>query len=179
MTELARVYGESLYELAREEGLEELILGHLDVMLGVLRDAPEYVKLLSTPSLPKETRRAELDRAVGGRLHVYAVSFMKILIDRDAFPSLPQCTEAYRARFYEGRGIMPVTAVTAVPMDKATVEKLVKRLELVFGKTVLLDCRVDPRVLGGMRLECAGKRFDGTVRDRLDRIEKGLRDTVL
>ena len=47
------------------------------------------------------------------------------------------------------------------------------------GKTVELVCRVDPAVLGGVRLDYDGKRVDGTVANRLDTIRTMRKNTVL
>jgi F-type H+-transporting ATPase subunit delta len=47
------------------------------------------------------------------------------------------------------------------------------------GKHVELRRKVDPGVLGGLRLEYEGKSLDGTVRQRLDGLKKALSDTVL
>ncbi len=179
MTEIAKLYGQSLYELAAGEGMAEPILHELDCCAGLFRENPDYVKLLSTPSISKEERRGVLDRAFDGQVHVYVVSFMKLLVDREAIGELPGCVEAYRHRYYEDNGILEVTVTTALKLDDRMREKLLARLDAVFGKRIILKELVDRSVLGGMRLECAGKRYDGTVKDRLDRIEKGLRETVL
>lgn len=179
MTELGRLYGGALYELAAEERLSRQLLEELDMCAGLLRDNPAYKRLLSTPSVAKEERRALVGSAFGGRVHVYVESFLKLLVDRDAIGELSGCAQAYRERYNEDNGILAVTATTAYGLDDATRENLAGRLHAVFGKKIVLTCRVDPAVLGGMRLECAGKRYDGTVKDRLDRIERGLRDTVL
>ena len=53
MTETARMYGGSLYDLAAEEGLETRILGELDEAVALFKASPEYLHLLSTPSIPK------------------------------------------------------------------------------------------------------------------------------
>lgn len=179
MTDRARVYGLALYELAREEGISETVLRELDVCVRLLDANPDYVTLLSAPTLTKEERRDNLGRAFDGRVHTYIVSFLKLLVDRDAVREFPGCVEAYRQSYYEDNGILEVTATTAVELSESARDRLLKKLDAVFGKKILLQCRVDPAVLGGMRLECAGKRWDGTVKDRLRRIEKGLRDTVL
>ena len=54
MTETARMYGGSLYDLAAEEGLETRILGELDEAVALFKASPEYLHLLSTPSIPKK-----------------------------------------------------------------------------------------------------------------------------
>ena len=54
MTETAKMYGGSLYDLAAEEGLETRILGELDEVQQLLKQNPDYLRLLSTPSIPKK-----------------------------------------------------------------------------------------------------------------------------
>ena len=54
MTEFAKLYGGSLYDLAAEEGLEDRILGELDEAVGLFGANPDYLRLLATPSIPKK-----------------------------------------------------------------------------------------------------------------------------
>ena len=58
MTETARMYGGSLYDLAAEEGLETRILGELDEAVALFKASPEYLHLLSTPASPKRSAAA-------------------------------------------------------------------------------------------------------------------------
>ena len=71
MTETARMYGGSLYDLAAEEGLDERILGELDGVTALLNGDAEYLHLLSIPSIPKKERCALLDEAFRGQVHLY------------------------------------------------------------------------------------------------------------
>ena len=68
MTETARMYGGSLYDLAAEEGLDERILGELDGVTALLNGDAEYLHLLSIPSIPKKERCALLDEAFRGQV---------------------------------------------------------------------------------------------------------------
>jgi len=72
-----------------------------------------------------------------------------------------------------------VQAVTAVPLTEAQHGRLAEKLAKLTGKTVELTNRVDPSVLGGVRLDYDGKRVDGTVQSRLDSIRDLLKNTVL
>lgn len=179
MTEVARTYGGALYELARDESLGKRLLEELTVCVGLFRENPELTRLLSTPSIPKAERREVLERCFGGRVHEYLLSFMKILLDRGSIGEMPGCAAAYRERFNEDNGILAVTAVTAVPMTPELRRRLESKLAGTFKKTIELTSRVDPAVLGGMRLELDGRRYDGTVRNRLDEIRRLLSGTVL
>ena len=99
MTEIARMYGGSLYDLAAEEGLETRILDELDEAAKLIRDDPEYLRLLSTPSIPKKERCALLDEAFRGQVHLYVLNFLKILCENGTLRELPGCARAYRIRY--------------------------------------------------------------------------------
>ena len=58
-------------------------------------------------------------------------------------------------------------------------EESLRRVETITGKSVELENRVDPAVMGGVRLDYDGKRVDGTVKNRLESIGGMLKNTVL
>ena len=60
-----------------------------------------------------------LDEAFGAGVHVYALNFLKILCGKSALGMAAGCLPAYKALLYEARGILPVQAVSAVPLDEA------------------------------------------------------------
>lgn len=179
MTETARTYGEALYELARDEGLGQELLDQLQMTVDLLRENPDYVRLLMLPSLPKQERCQALDEALRDRVHPYLLNFLKILVENGTVRQLNGCEEAYRRRFYQENGILEVTAITAVPLEPDARQRLLTRLEEKTGKRVILHDRVDESILGGVRLELDGRRIDGTVRGRLDELQERLQTLVL
>ena len=179
MTQTAQTYGESLYELARDEQLGEEILSQLQKVVAILQENPQYVSLLSLPSVPKKERCDVLDESFRGQIHPYLLNFMKILTENRTISQLPGCEEAYRRRYNEDNGILEVTAVTAFPLKEALQERLQKRLAEQTGKTILLRTRIEPDTLAGLRLEMPGKHLDGTARSRLNDLQAALRNMVL
>ena len=68
MTETARMYGGSLYDLAAEEGLDERILGELDGVTALLNGGRRVSASGSvSPASPRKERCALLDEAFRGR----------------------------------------------------------------------------------------------------------------
>ena len=174
MTETAKMYGGSLYDLAAEEGLETRILGELDEVQKLLKQNPDYLRLLSTPSIPKKERCGLLDEALRDRVHLYVLNFLKILCEKGTLRELPGCARAYRVRYNQAHGILEAAATTAVAMTEQQVKSLHEKLEKLTGKTIDLKTKVDPAVLGGIRLDIEGTELDGTVRSRL----AGLRSSI-
>ena len=179
MTGVANNYGGALYELARDEGLSVQILEEISSLQESFHNEPGFIQLLSTPSIPKAERCQIIDDSFRGKLHPYVLNFLKILTERGYVRDFAECCQAFRNLYNEDNGIIPVTAVTAFPLDEALQNKLAAKLSEVTGKRIDLNCRVDPQTLGGVRLDFDGKQVDGTVRRRLDDIRSILASTVL
>lgn len=179
MTQVGSVYGEALYDLARSEDLDTSILQELDTLRQSFEAEPDFIKLLGTPSLTKEERCRILDDSFRGKVQPYVLNFLKILTEKGYMRHFSHCCDAYRECYNRDNGILVVTAVTAVALTEDQRSRLTEKLSGITGKTIDLRNRVDPDVLGGVRLDYDGKRLDDTVAHRLDAIHSVLKNTVL
>lgn len=179
MTQVGSVYGEALYTLALEEGLTKDILAELNVLEQSFHQEPDFIRLLSSPNISKQERCQILDDSFRGKLHSYVLNFLKILTEKGYMKYFPDCRKAYEDHYNQDNGILPVTAITAIPLNAEQAEKLTGKLSRITGKTVTLRNRVDPACIGGVRLDYDGKRLDDTVSHRLEAIRGLLKDTVL
>lgn len=179
MTEVATTYGQAMYDLARDEGKSQQILAELSVLDQSLSAEPEFIQLLGSPNIPKEERVQILDSSFRGKIDPYVLNFLKVLTEKGYIRHFSGCCQFYRQCYNKDNGIMPVVAYTAVPLSEELRRKLTAKLSTVTGKTIELDCRIDPETLGGVRLDFDGKQVDGTVRRRLEDIRGLLKNTVL
>ena len=179
MTEVATTYGQAMYDLARDEGKSRQILAELSVLDQSLSAEPEFIQLLGSPNIPKEERVQILDSSFRGKIDPYVLNFLKVLTEKGYIRHFSGCCQFYRQCYNKDNGIMPVVAYTAVALSDELRRKLTAKLSTVTGKTIELDCRIDPETLGGVRLDFDGKQVDGTVRRRLEDIRGLLKNTVL
>ena len=179
MTEVGNVYGESLYELAKDENLTKLIGEQLTALQTAFRQEPDFIKLLSSPNLTKAERCQILDDSFRGKVHGYLLNFLKILTEKGYMRYFSDCCDAYTEHFDQDNGILPVTAVTAIAMTAQQTGALSEKLSRITGKTIDLTNRIDPSCLGGIRLDYDGQRLDDTVSHRLSAIRDLLKTDVL
>lgn len=179
MTEVGSVYGQALYDLAREEKLDKQILGEITALHEAFQQEPDFLRLLASPNLPKQERCALADSTLRGSVQPYVLNFIKILTERGYAKQFASCVEAYRQHYNQDNGILPVQAVTALPLTEAQAQKLTEKLSGITGKTIELTNRVDEGCLGGVRLSYDGKCVDDTIASRLDNIRNLLKNTVL
>lgn len=179
MTDTAKTYGGALYDLAVSEDLTERLLDELDAVRGAFSQHDGYAKLLSNPAIAKPERRALIDEAWKDAAHPYVVNFMKLLCDNGTISQFSDCVTEYRRRYNADHGILTVRAVSAVPLREDLAQKLREKIARMTGKAIELTTCVDESILGGVRLELAGRELDGSVQYHLDALSKKLRSADL
>ena len=179
MTELENAYTQALYDLAREQGQTQRILQELSVLEESFRQVPEFLRLLVTPSIPKEDRYALIRESFSKDFHPYMVNFLKVLTKNGHISCFFPCCQGFRSQYQQEHKLLPVTAVTAVALTDEQKQKLCQTLNAITGKEILLQNPIDPDVLGGIRLDYDGKRLEDTVQHRLESIRTALKSTTL
>ncbi len=179
MSKAGDLYGQSLYDLAAEENLTDEILGEMEVVKGIFKENPDYITLLSEPSVPKHERLQLVDQAFDGSLQPYLLNFIKILIEKGLLREFSACQKRFRKSYNEAHGIADAVVTTAIALDEKELNLLKEKLEKISGKKILLKQKTDPSVLGGVRVDLEGQLFDGTVKGRLSELRRRVDETVI
>lgn len=177
MTHFAREYGSALYALAVEEGLSDLILSQLEFLHTCFAQEPQYIRLLCARAIEPQDRKALLDEAFGGQLHPYVLNFLKILTDRGAMDHFEACAQMYRELYNAANGIAEARVTSATALTEEQSDAIRRRLEEISGKRIVLNFRVDPQLIGGVQVDLEGRRYDNSIRTRLERLRRTLIDS--
>ena len=179
MTERSRVYGSSLYDLAAEEKLTEPIREQMLAIKQILRDNPDYIRLLAEPSIKKAERLSLIDKAFGGSCEKYLVSFLKLLCEKGLLGEYEGCCEIFTKRYNEDNNISEAVVTSAVALNDAQLSALKAKLTALSGKKITITAKTDPKILAGIKVELDGKQLDGTVSGRLQGIQRKLDEVVM
>ena len=174
MTGLAREYGEGMYELARDEGLSQLIHEQLNDIGALLKQEPRFVRLLCSRAVNRETRIQIVDETFLNHVHPYVTNFMKLLVQKEHFDAFPLCCEWFHQRYNDDNRIVEANVTSAVALSEDELSALRVKLASISGRQVKLITAVDPALIGGVRVEMEGRRYDNTIQDRLGRLKRSL-----
>lgn len=171
-------YALSLYEVARDEGKVPEMLAELTAVADAVRETPEFLRLLGTPSIPVADKKAVLQKTFGGKVDQYLLNFLMLLTDKRRIGGLLEMQEAFKERYYAEQGICEVHATTAIPMDEALVDKLREKLQKITGKQVILLTRVDPAIMGGVVLKLGNEQIDTSIRTKLQELAQKMTQII-
>jgi F-type H+-transporting ATPase subunit delta len=171
MTTTSKEYAEALFELAVSDEQTEEVSAGLETVISAIRQTPEYGKLLASAAIGKEARIAALDEAFSGKVPKALMGVLRMMVARGHISSLEAMAREYDelARQYHGEVVARVTS--AVPLKEAEAVAIRQTLEKKLSRRVTLRCRIDPSLIGGVRVEADGKVIDGSIRNKLEQIK--------
>jgi F-type H+-transporting ATPase subunit delta len=161
---VARRYAHALFDSAAAHGLLDTVESDLDALVHLLRAEPRLGSLLVSPQIAAAEKRQLLTAILGGRVHALVLELLWLLLQKKRLPVLHQIIEGYGHLLEIHRNIVRAEVTTAVPLPAAQEQRLKSALERRTGKQVVLERKVDPRIVGGVMVRIGDQIIDRSIR---------------
>ena len=171
-TAAAKRYARAIFELAEAEGRLEAWSARLAQAEHLLTD-PSVRAVVMNPTIATSAR---MELITGGDLDGEATNLVKLLIESNRVDEVTGIVEEYERLSDEAAGRIRATATTAVPLADADRERIAAQLSSALGKEVRLSVAVDPRILGGLKLQYGDRLVDASVATKLQQLRRRLAD---
>jgi ATP synthase F1 delta subunit len=171
MEEIAEVYARALFEVAKQHDVLERVHDELGEFAEALSEDRNLQVFLFSPYFSSEEKRDGVVKIVSDADERF-VNFLELLAERHRMPVLFRIRREFDALWADEHRLLPVTVTSAVELDEKLVADIGKRIEEQTDRTVELSSRVDPEVLGGLKVQVGNMVLDATVRNRLERLRK-------
>ena len=172
MTDTSKSYADALFSLALETNTVFETLMALKEMRNGIYATEGAIDLLASPSIPKDERCAVLEKAFGDVQPEHVMSFVGVLVQHGHIRELDDCLEAYTQLHDEHCKLSIAHVTSAVALHEGEKAVLIEKLSRKLGRTIHLECAVDPSLLGGLVVQVDGKVIDGSLKHRLQEIKE-------
>ncbi len=115
-----------------------------------------------------------LEKEHGEAITMKIQNLLKLLTKRKQSKLIGQLPRAFKSLWLKMHNKMEVTVALAKEPTKEEIENITASLSTAFNKEVLISHRVNPDIIGGMRLEFDDCIFDGTVAANLEKLRSNL-----
>ena len=169
-------YAHALYELADQGGVVAAVEADLGGLEQLRAETPDFRRLLASPAFGHEDRAKGL-LAIADAAGVTALTrkFLGLLGANARTTALPAVASAFKRIAVEKRGTVAAEVTTAVPLTDAQRSGVAAALRQSLGKDPEIVTKVDPAILGGLRVKVGSRLFDASLRTRLDQMKFALR----
>ncbi len=167
---LARV----LFELATASDVVDGVDADLASVVKAVRGHVDLHQALTDTSLPAEKKRDIMRDIFGESVTPETLAIVTLMVERGMTDQLSELAHRFSEIAEAERGVVVADVTTAIELDDALRAKLVKQISAAVGRPVTLRERVDESILGGIRINVAGRVLDGTVASQLDSVRQAL-----
>ena len=171
---LARRYAIAIAQLAREQNVVERVGSDLNAMGDALAGPGLVRDFFESPVIDRPSKERALQGVFHGKVHSIALHALLLLVRKRRESLLRAIVVEYLALERSARGAELLTLETARPLDPKERNRLLARLEEVYGKKFEVTEIVDPGLIGGLRLMMGDRRIDASISGRLDALARDL-----
>ncbi|MCP4571806.1 MAG: F0F1 ATP synthase subunit delta [bacterium] len=172
-------YAGALLTSAREQGVVEGVGESYAAMLQVMEGNRDLRTFMDSPQVAEQEKKDLVKSVFGDHVESVLLHFVYLLVDKNRIENFRDIGEKYAALVEAEKGVVRAQVVTAITLSDDLSEQLNAKLAARTGKTIILEKRVDPAVVGGVKVTLGDYVLDGTVRTNLDQLKKTLGKTTV
>jgi F-type H+-transporting ATPase subunit delta len=173
MEEIATVYAQSLFEVAREHDSLDRIHEELGQFADTVAENHDLQTFFFSPYFSTQEKKDAVSDALEGA-DEHFVRFLELLAERNRLPAVFRMRRSFDRLWAREQRVLAVTVTSAIELDQDTVDNIGKQIEGQTDQTVKLEARVDPEILGGMVLRVGNMVLDASVRNRLEKLRQNV-----
>ena len=175
----ARRYAQALLLAAVKAGELDRVEAEVQSLSDLFARTPQLVKFLMQPLVPFSEKERLLRQRLQGRLSPVTLNFLLTVVKHKRAGAFEHIARVFEELVREYRGEVVAEVTSAVPLTDHERAITLQRLQEITGKKVLLRERVDPSIVGGMRIIVGNKLLDLSLRGHLERIREHLRQVFI
>ncbi|HEX9362837.1 MAG TPA: F0F1 ATP synthase subunit delta [Candidatus Dormibacteraeota bacterium] len=171
-TGAAKRYARAVFELAQQEGSVDEWARRTAKVRELFAD-PEVAAVLSNPTIAIEQREGFV--ATAPKLFDdQATNLARLLIESGRIDEAREIDEEFQRLADDAAGRVRATVTTAVELESEERDRIARELSKRLNREVKLSVVVDPRILGGMKLQYGDRVVDASVATRLEQLRRRL-----
>lgn len=172
----AKRYAKALFDVAFNEADVQVVGDVLQAFADLVRGNEPLAHVFANPAIPAAQKRAIAEALLGraGSVPPPVAKLILLLAERDRLMLLQDLAAAYSERVLDYQKVMRGTVTTAIALEPEKVKALEQGLGKATGRTVMLDPRVDPAIIGGAITRLGSTVYDGSVVTQLEKMKQAL-----
>ena len=173
---IANKYARALIELAKEDKKEARYGKEILSFSTMLKSDKRLWNFFVGPAGSLEIKKSAL-KDIFSKINFSKVvkNFLHLLLEKERLVLIGEIAESYHLLLDETEGKVRAKIVSAAPLTKTEINKIVEGLSTTVGKKIVADVNLDTDIIGGIVVYVGGLVFDGSIKTQLENIGYNLK----
>lgn len=171
-------YAQALFDLSDKGGSAGVASVEADLkgLRALYAETADFRRLLTSPAFSHDDRsRGLLAIADAAGVTPLTRKFLGLLAANNRASALIAVALAFERLAAAKRGVVSAEVTSAVPLTEAQAASVSLALRQALGRDPEITTRVDPAILGGLRVKVGSRLFDSSLKSRLDSLKFALK----
>jgi F-type H+-transporting ATPase subunit delta len=174
---MAGRYATALFELALEEKALDSVAADLDRFSFLLDSSGDLMRLVRSPVFSAD----EQERALAAVLEKAEIAgltakFLSLVVQKRRLFAVREMIKGFRTLTARHRGEVRAEVTVAEAISDANLSAIKDALREAAAKEIKLDVRVDPAMLGGLKVKLGSRMFDASLKSKLNSIRIAMKE---
>jgi F-type H+-transporting ATPase subunit delta len=176
--DIARRYAFAFFSLAQEKSQLAQVSADMQSLEKLTSLGGDFDAFLDNASL----KRADQTRgliAISQHLKLSALTekLLGTLAEKRRLPALAAVVAEVQNLIAAQKGEVTATVTAAQALDQAQITDIAASLKKALGKEVRVNLQIDAEIMGGLVIRVGSKLIDSSVRTKLDRLHRALKNS--
>ena len=173
---LAGRYATALYELADEAKQLDAVASDLARIRAMIDESDDLRRVIASPLISREQQAKSIDAIVAqAGIGDLTRRFVRIVASNRRLFALRSIIEVFIRMLAERRGELTAEVISAKPLSPQQAEAVNAALRGAVGRKVSMDLKVDPKLLGGLRVKVGSRLVDASHASKLQRLQLAMK----
>ena len=173
MNQIAQTYAEALFSLGLEEKKLTKLQDEGKALSEIIHDNEDFLLLIDSRFMSREERQ-DIASKILKDFDEDIVNFVKVLITNNRTNYIKDVLEAFNSLCNEYKGVKEGLIYSAFPLNKETINKIKNKISQIEGMDVELISRIDPSLIGGVKVVINSHVYDGSIKNQLEKMQIDL-----
>ncbi len=170
---VVKSYSDAIYDLF-EETKDKKLLEDLKQIYRVLKINYEYVDYIACRYFSKEERKASILKLFDKRVNPIVLNMMQLLIDQEKAGNICYIIKRAIKLINQELDIDFALIETPFELDQNQIDALTKALSKKYNKKIDYEIRINPQLIGGVKITVNNDIIDGSIKGKLDNIKSSF-----
>ena len=172
---ISKTYGDALLEIANEEKKVDLLLEEVTAVMEILKDNPEFSKLMNNPRISVDEKQTVMSNVFEGRISKELMGFFSMIVNKGRYDHIDEILTYFQDEVKKIKGIGVAYVTTPLELSdtqKKSVEK--KLLETAGFKQMEMHYDIDTELVGGMRIRIGDRVVDSSIHTKILKMQQDM-----
>lgn len=176
MTEVGARYAQALFDLTLETSRLDAVRADLASLKAAWLESADLRRLATSPVLAAEDQQKGLVAiADAAKFDATTKRFLGLLAQNGRARDLGGVITGFEALYARHAGVVAAEVVSATALTPAQTKALQAALATALRKVPEMTIRVDPALLGGLKVKVGSRLFDASLKTKLDQMKFALK----